>query len=107
MPRPHRYTQLPDVPLAPTKPIPDVPIEVQSANMRELRRLHNDIAQGWWLRDDRMASFASSNTVSREDMAVATGLVKSRVDQIIRGVHEKYAEDRRTRARERGLLPDA
>jgi hypothetical protein len=105
MPRPHRYDQLPDVPLRPTKPVPDVPLEVQSANMRELRRLHNDIGRGYWLRDDRMASFAHSVTVSREDMAVATGLAKSRVDQILREVSEKYASDRRAKARARGLIP--
>jgi hypothetical protein len=73
--------------------------------MRELRRLHNDIGEGYWLRDNRMASFATSNTVSREDIAVATGLVKSRVDQILREVAQKTADDRRASARGRGLLP--
>jgi hypothetical protein len=52
-----------------------------------------------------MASFAHSVTVSREDMAVATGLAKSRVDQILREVSEKYASDRRAKARARGLIP--
>jgi hypothetical protein len=31
-----------------------------------------------------MAAWALSNSLSREDMAIATGLAKSRVDQIIR-----------------------
>jgi hypothetical protein len=31
-----------------------------------------------------MTAWALSNSVSREDMAIATGLAKSRVDQIIR-----------------------
>jgi hypothetical protein len=35
-----------------------------------------------------MTAWALSNSLSRQDMAVATGLVKSRVDQIIRETYE-------------------
>ena len=35
-----------------------------------------------------MTAWALSNSLSRQDMAVATGLAKSRVDQIIRETYE-------------------
>ena len=35
-------------------------------------------------RDRQMQAWALSNSLSRHDMAVAVGLVKSRIDQIIR-----------------------
>jgi hypothetical protein len=101
MSKPHRYRELPQVPLRPQKPVPDVSITVQSEHMRELRRLQNNIAQDYWSRDDRMAAFALSNTLSREDMAVATGLAKSRVDQILREVAARYADHRRNAGAER------
>jgi hypothetical protein len=39
---------------------------------------------GYRERDGLMTAWALSNSLSRQDMSVATGLVKSRVDQIIR-----------------------
>jgi hypothetical protein len=56
--------------------------------MRDLRAMHNEIPLGYQKRDGQMAAWALSNSLSREDMAIATGLAKSRVDQIIR---ETYA----------------
>lgn len=82
--RRHRHDLLPDVDLQPTQPVPDVPIEIQAASMRALRAMHNEIPLGYQRRDGQMTAWALSNSLSREDMAVATGLAKSRVDQIIR-----------------------
>jgi hypothetical protein len=59
-------------------------IEVQAASMRTLRAMHNEIPLGYQRRDGQMATWALTNSVSREDMAIASGLAKSRVDQIIR-----------------------
>ena len=52
--------------------------------MRELRAMHDQIPNGYLKRDRQMQAWALSNSLSRRDMAIATGLVKSRVDQIIR-----------------------
>ena len=52
--------------------------------MRRLRAMHNDIPLGYQRRDGQMTAWALSRSLSRADMAVATGLAKSRVDQIIR-----------------------
>jgi hypothetical protein len=49
-----------------------------------MRALHNEIPPGYQRRDSQMTARALSNSVSREDMAIATRLAKSRVDQIIR-----------------------
>ena len=86
--RHHRHDLLPDVDLQPTHPVPHVPTEVQAASMRNLRAIHNEIPLGYQKRDGQMTAWALSNSLSREDMAIATGLAKSRVDQIIR---ETYA----------------
>ena len=52
--------------------------------MRKLRAMHNEIPNSTIHRDRQMQAWALSNSLSRHDMAVAVGLVKSRVDQIIR-----------------------
>ncbi len=52
--------------------------------MRKLRAMHNEIPNSTIHRDRQMQAWALSNSLSRQDMAVAVGLVKSRVDQIIR-----------------------
>lgn len=52
--------------------------------MRALRAIHNEIPLGYQKRDGQMTAWALTNSVSREDMAIATGLAKSRVDQIVR-----------------------
>jgi hypothetical protein len=82
--RHHRHDLLPDEQLQPTHPVPHVPIEVQAASMRTLRTIHNEIPLGYQKRDGQMTAWATSNRLSREDMAIATGLAKSRVDQIVR-----------------------
>jgi hypothetical protein len=56
--------------------------------MRELRELSNGIVASHYKRDRRMQALANSGSLSRQDMAVAAGLHKSRVDQIIRELTE-------------------
>ena len=58
--------------------------------MRELRRLSNAVADAYFARDDKMLALALSESLSRADMARATGLNKSRVDQIIREMADRY-----------------
>jgi hypothetical protein len=82
--RHHRHDLLPDEDLRPTDPVPHVGLDVQAASMRELRAMHNEIPLGYRKRDGQMTAWALSNSLSRNDMAIATGLAKSRVDQIIR-----------------------
>jgi hypothetical protein len=72
---------MPDDDLQPTRPVPHVSIEVQAASMRAM---HNEIPLGYQKRDGQMTAWALSDSLSREDMAIATGLAKSRVDQIVR-----------------------
>ena len=69
--------------------------------MAELRELQNAISHGYQSRDDRMVALTLSNTVSRADMAIATGLAKSRVDQIIRETSERYDAEAAANARVR------
>lgn len=93
----HRHQLLPDVALQPHDPVPSVSVESQEAKMRELRAAHNKAALGYRERDGLMTAWALSNTVSRRDMARATGLAKSRVDQIIRETHLAERELRQRR----------
>jgi hypothetical protein len=81
---PPRYEILPDENLEPTNPVHGVPVDVQAESMRRLRALHNQIPHSTAQRDRQMQAWALSNSVSRHDMAIAVGLAKSRVDQIIR-----------------------
>lgn len=89
MPKRHRYDELPHDPLMPTRPIHGVSVEVQADHMRELREAQNQIVDGHLRRDGLMHAWAASNTLSRHDMAIATGLAKSRVDQLIREAAER------------------
>jgi hypothetical protein len=82
--RHHRHDLLPDEDLRPTHPVPHVALDVQAASMCTLRALHNEIPLGYQRRDGQMTAWALSNSLSRPDMGIATGLAKSRVDQIIR-----------------------
>ena len=71
--------------------------------MRELRKLQNDAATAFRMRDEAMAAWAVSNTLSREDMAVATGLVVSRVNQIVRSTYVRETESKAAAMREQAL----
>jgi hypothetical protein len=86
--RPPRHQLLPEVDLQPAHPLRDLPLDSQAEGMRQLRAAHNRAAMGYRERDGLMTAWALSNSLSRQDMAVATGLVKSRVDQIIRETYE-------------------
>ena|SRR5690349_24820807 len=101
MARAHRYQHLPEGDLTPTHPIPGVPRAVQQAHMRELRAAQNGIANGHAVRDGLMLAWSLSNTLSRHDMALATGLAKSRVDQLIREAAEREIVRRNAEAAER------
>lgn len=81
---PPRYEVLPDDDLQPKNPVHGIPVEVQAESMRKLRAMHNEIPKSTIHRDRQMQAWALSNSLSRKDMALAVGLVKSRVDQIIR-----------------------
>lgn len=70
--------------LAPIDPVPGLPVEAQVEHMRELRRLHNDIARAHIERDERMFSLTVSGALSRRDMAQATGQSVARIGQIVR-----------------------
>lgn len=82
--RHHRHDVLPEEDLQPTQPVPHVALDVQASSMRKLRAMHNEIPLGYQKRDGQMTAWAISNSLSRVDMAIATGLAKSRVDQIVR-----------------------
>jgi hypothetical protein len=84
MPRRHRHDRLPSEDLWPADLSPIIEPQQQAEHMRELRMLHNRIAEGYYERDDRMLALSLSNALSRRDMAIATGLAESRVNQIIR-----------------------
>ena len=79
-----RYDVLPYEGLQPESPVRDVPLDRQAEAMRELRAMHNEIPNGFIRRDRQMQAWALSNSLSRQDMAIAVGMHKSRVDQIIR-----------------------
>jgi hypothetical protein len=89
MPRRHRHNVLDDD-LEPTWTPPGVDRERQIESMRELRRLSNAVAEAYLARDDKMLAQALSHSLSRRDIARATGLNKSRVDQVIREMADRY-----------------
>lgn len=85
---------LPEVDLLPVQPVPNVSLESQAEKMRELRAAQNRGANGYRERDNLMAAWALSNTLSRADMAAAIGRAPSRVNQIIRATAAREAEIR-------------
>jgi hypothetical protein len=91
-----RYEVLPDEDLEPKHPVLGVPLDRQAEAMRELRAMHNEIPNGFIRRDRQMQAWALSNSLSRQDMAIAVSMHKSRVDQIIR---ELTLADRAIKAR--------
>ena len=88
--RPHRHDFLPEEALHPSKPVADVPLERQATAMRQLRAARNRVSAAYLERDELMAALGASNSLSRHDMAIATGLAKSRVDQIIRDTYARH-----------------
>jgi hypothetical protein len=96
MPRSHRHVALPEKPPRPASAVHGADYERQAAAMAALRELTNQIGKAFRARDERLLALAISHSLSRRDMAIATGLNKSRVDQIIR---EMADEQDRLRAR--------
>jgi hypothetical protein len=101
VPRPHRHAVLGAEDLEPTFTTRSHDYEGQLASMRELHELSNGIAYAYRRRDELMQALALSNSLSREDMARATGLAKSRVDQIIRELTDEDQRRRNAEALER------
>jgi hypothetical protein len=93
MPRAHRYTTV-DEELLPTWTTRSHDYQGQLQSMREIRELSNELAGAYRRRDELMQALALSGSLSRQDMARAAGLSKTRVDQIIRELAE---EDQRRR----------
>lgn len=87
MPKAHRH-ELIDGELAPTWTPEGADRERQRIRMRKLQDLANEIADSFRRRDELMAALDASQSLSRRDMAAATGLSRGRVDQIIREVAE-------------------
>jgi hypothetical protein len=81
--RHRRHDLLPDEDLQPTCPVPHVPVDIQAWAMRRLRALHNELPLDFRRRDEQMTAWALTKSLSREDMALATGLARSRVDEIV------------------------
>ncbi|MGH2917369.1 MAG: hypothetical protein ACRDLS_02040 [Solirubrobacteraceae bacterium] len=94
MPRAHRHDRLPEDELWPKDSRADIDPADQAAHMRRLRDAQNGIAEGYAARDELMLAWATSNALSRRDMATATGLAESRVNQIIRELAERYQQRR-------------
>lgn len=101
MTRPHRYAVLIDDDLRPTFTTAAHDYGRQVQSMRELRELSNGIAASHYKRDRRMQALANSASLSRQDMATAAGLHKSRVDQIIRELTDLDERRRQAEASER------
>jgi hypothetical protein len=64
-------------------------MESQRDKIAELRALAAKGPAAKQERDDLMVAWATSNTLSREDMAAATGLSRAEVDEVIRSTVER------------------
>jgi hypothetical protein len=73
----------------------------QVESMREIRELTNNLAGAYLRRDELFHALALSNSLSRQDMARAAGLNKTRVDQIIREMAEEDQRRKNIEAEER------
>jgi len=79
-----------DAVLEPARTPPGIERERQTEAMRQLCGLANSIASAYLARDDRIFALVLGGSLSRADIARATGLNKTRVDQIIRDMSERY-----------------
>lgn len=100
VPRPHRHATLDDD-LLPTWTTRSHDYARQVESMREIRELTNNVAAAYRRRDELFHALALSNSLSRQDMARAAGLNKTRVDQIIREMAEEDQRHRNVEAEER------
>jgi hypothetical protein len=83
-----------DEDLQPTVPVEGVPVEVQANSMRLLRRMRVAPEHPHEL-PDQLVAWANSNSLSRSDMAIATGFDLDQVSQII---HETAERDHNLKA---------
>lgn len=74
--------------LQPTAPIAGVPHEVQAESMRLLRRMRY-VPEHPHEFPDQLVAWASSHSLSRQDMAVAAGLSVEQISNIIRETAER------------------
>jgi hypothetical protein len=74
--------------LQPTAPVPGVPVETQADSMTLLRRMAVAPDHPHEL-PDQLVAWASSNSLSRADMAVATGFSLSEINDLIRETAER------------------
>ena len=87
----HRHHLLRESALEPTRPLAEVPHAAQAERMRLLRAAQNRIAAAYMERDRMIADWARAERLSRHDMALATGLAKTRIDQIIRELDGRWS----------------
>jgi hypothetical protein len=106
MPRTHRHHESVGQ-LKPTWTQGDLVYERQIELMTELRDLSNSIPDAYRARDELLYALATSGSLSRRDMATATGLNKSRVDQIISemAAHDQDLQSAAATERVRRHLP--
>jgi hypothetical protein len=100
MPRPHRHATI-DEDLLPSWTTSSHDYARQVESMREIRELANNVAGAYHRRDELFHALALSNSLSRQDMARAAGLNKTRVDQIIREMAEEDQRRKNVEAQER------
>jgi hypothetical protein len=99
--RHRRHALLPAEDLQPTfTPAGEDP-SARSGRMRQLRELSNAIAGAYRERDQLLLALATSQTLTRRDMATACGLAKSRVDQIILELAQADEDRRNSEGAER------
>jgi hypothetical protein len=65
--------------------------EIATKQMIRLRALHNAVADAYTARDEFIYERAVNRDLSRPDMAMACGVNKSRIDQIIDQMKPKKA----------------
>lgn len=96
-----RHRMLADEDLQPTWVPVGEDAAVRSRHMRELRRLSNLAPLAIRERDELLQALATSQTLSRRDMATASGLTEGRVQQIITELSERDQAIRDAAATER------
>src|SRR6266852_3993347 len=108
MPRAHRHAMLDDE-LLPTWTTRSHDFARQVEYMREIRELTNEVAGAYRRRDELLLALAVSHSLSRQDMARAAGLHKTRVDQIIREMADERQHQKNLAAKEmvRRHMPDS
>jgi len=95
-----RHKLLPDEDLMPTYVPVGESATARAAAMRELHKLSNRIPQTIRERDELLLAYATSQSLSRRDMATACGLTEGRVQQILTELSQRDQRIRNARAAE-------